>query len=393
VGDFSTHKQALVFGINLGFTGAWERVYTKMKQQTIFLIFILIALGACQTIPTTTPAPSLTPTSTPARTPSLTPTPSFELVERYNMSPEAQVYLATALDFMQELSINRDQVDWESVRAGTYQRAHGAQTTPDTYAAIRFAFTHLDQHSFFTTPQMADQSRELREVQPLTDIEGHLIDGRIAYIQVPSTYYYEPQVYANAMQDRIREIDGSQVCGWVVDLRGNAGGSIDPMLAGIGPVLGDGPAFGFQTSDGDERWHYQDGQIGIEFQGEVTFDPRLTSPSEGYVLERPDPPVAVLTDFITASAGEAVAIAFQGRPDTRSFGQPTAGVPTGNLSIRLNDGAVLNITTSYMVDRNGVVYHTIIRPDEMVWDLGLGGDEDPVVQAGVDWLLELEECK
>jgi carboxyl-terminal processing protease len=315
-------------------------------------------------------------------------------MERYGMSPEAQVYLAAALDLMQEYSINRDQVDWEGLRASAYQRAHGAQTTADTYAVIRWAvITHLDQHSSFQTPHVRSEIGDLQETQALVDIDGLVLEDRIGYIQVPSTFYYDMAVYSNAMQEKIREIDHSSICAWVVDLRGNIGGSFDPMLVGIGPILGEGIVFGSTYMDGGISWvHYREGKIAVEYEGHpelFVISDVLEKPA--YELSRPDPYVAVLTDFYTASAAEAVTIALKPRPKTRSFGQPTAGVPTGNLGFRLSDGAVLNITAAYFMDRDGLVYDTIIRPDEMVWDLGLGGD--PVLQAGVDWLLEQEGCK
>ncbi|MGV9658891.1 S41 family peptidase [Streptomyces koyangensis] len=58
------------------------------------------------------------------------------------------------------------------------------------------------------------------------------------------------------------------------------------------------------------------------------------------------PPVAVLTGPRTASAGEAVAIAFRERPDTRTFGDPTSGVPTANAPYPLSDGALVVLTTA-----------------------------------------------
>jgi len=48
--------------------------------------------------------------------------------------------------------------------------------------------------------------------------------------------------------------------------------------------------------------------------------------------------VAVLTSGRTASAGEAVAIAFQGQPGVRLIGAPTAGFTTGNRTHIMRDG-------------------------------------------------------
>src|SRR5437899_12878929 len=68
-------------------------------------------------------------------------------------------------------------------------------------------------------------------------------------------------------------------------------------------------------------------------------EPRLHAPTNPHRQVRARVYRAVLTDESTASVGEAVAVAFIGRSNTRSFGQPTAGVPTGNVVYHLADGA------------------------------------------------------
>ena len=44
------------------------------------------------------------------------------------------------------------------------------------------------------------------------------------------------------IQDQIKIMDHPYNIGWIVDLRGNGGGNMWPMLAGIGPILGEGIA-------------------------------------------------------------------------------------------------------------------------------------------------------
>lgn len=70
------------------------------------------------------------------------------------------------------------------------------------------------------------------------------------------------------------------------------------------------------------------------------------------------PRVAVLT----AISGEAVAIAFRGRADTRSFGTPTCGLSTSNHTDRLSDGGNLYLTASVMADRSFPMRSSMILP-------------------------------
>jgi carboxyl-terminal processing protease len=105
-------------------------------------------------------------------------------------------------------------------------------------------------------------------------------------------------------------------------------------------------------------------------------------------LRRPQPPVAVLTSRLTGSSGEGVVMAFRGRPDSRSFGEPTAGVPTGNAAYPLSDRAELHLTEGIGVDRTGATYQAPIQPDRPVatdWTR-YGTPADPVVQAATRWL-------
>ena len=82
-------------------------------------------------------------------------------------------------------------------------------------------------------------------------------------------------------------------------------------------------------------------------------------------LHRSRPPVAVLTSRLTGSSGEGVVMAFRGRPDSRSFGEPTAGVPTGNAPYPLSDRAELHLTEGIGVDRTGATYQARIQPDRV----------------------------
>ena len=61
-------------------------------------------------------------------------------------------------------------------------------------------------------------------------------------------------------------------------------------------------------------------------------------------------------------------MALRGRPDVRSFGQPTAGVPTGNAGVELSDGSVIVLTVAIGVDFAGEVHETAIEPDVPVSD-------------------------
>jgi C-terminal processing protease CtpA/Prc len=155
-----------------------------------------------------------------------------------------------------------------------------------------------------------------------------------------------------------------------------------PMLAGLGPLIGEGKAGAFV--DGDRtfsEWYYRDGSA---LNG-VTALARVTQSAHRLADQ---PPVAVLTSRVTASSGEAIVIAFQGRPNTRTFGEPTRGLSTSNQVFWLRDKAFLNLTTAYFADRTGKTYTKGITPDVIVEN-----DVDEVPQPAREWLLSQPECE
>jgi C-terminal processing protease CtpA/Prc len=97
--------------------------------------------------------------------------------------------------------------------------------------------------------------------------------------------------------------------------------------------------------------------------------------------------VAVLTSGQTASAGEAAAVAFRGRPDARSFGRPTYGVSTSNSTIELSDSSMLVLTSSRYGDRLGRLYGSKLQPDTPVnADRNDDPAQDATVVSAMRWL-------
>ena len=159
-----------------------------------------------------------------------------------------------------------------------------------------------------------------------------------------------------------------------------------PMLTGIGPILGDGAVGSFVAPDGNITWFYQDGKTGTrDPAGLETVSLTLDDKS---VPTTASGPVAVLVDNSTASSAEAITIAFHGRPNTRFFGDHTAGKSTAVQPFKLDDGAELYLTTAVDADRSGKPYPDGFTPDQMFPSTTVLPLEssDPVVHAAENWL-------
>ncbi|MFE7358349.1 S41 family peptidase [Streptomyces sp. NPDC057543] len=289
---------------------------------------------------------------------------------------------------MEENALRRDNVDWAAVRRAAFTRAGSAQRPVDTYPAIETAVGALgDGHSRFFDPKDVNELEGGAAVR--RPVEGRALPGRVGYLSLPrvqgSGEVY--QQYVRESRAAVAKANRPTACGWVIDLRRNGGGNMWPMLAVAGPVLGDGNVGGFVDAKGKKSvWSIEKGS------------PRLDGESKGWGASAPvgagSAPVAVLTSRSTASSGEAVAVAFRGRPDTRSFGQDTTGVPTGNQAHRLSDGALLNLTEVKDTDRTGRAYDAPIPPDEVVADNldREGSYQDPVLEAATEWLSKQPAC-
>lgn len=217
-----------------------------------------------------------------------------------------------------------------------------------------------------------------------------VIPPELGYLDVPGIVgdAAAQRSFATQVQTIVRELDTGSRCGWIVDLRRNRGGYIYALLAGLGPLLGEGLVGGSRDSRGEvTTWTYRAGAL---YAGsEPTVSVELP-----YVLRRPGAPVAVLTSGLTASAGEASVISFRTLPNARSFGEPTIGLTTFNVRKTLTDGAFLDITAAVDVDRAGTPYEGPIAPDEPVvidW-AAINNGNDAVVQAASSWLRRQPAC-
>ncbi|GAA0955823.1 S41 family peptidase [Actinocorallia libanotica] len=266
-------------------------------------------------------------------------------------------YLAEVLQILEQRALDRAQVDWARFRQVP------VASLDDAHTVITRAVEALgNKHTFFLTPQAAEERRTRGSAQENPLPSGRMLEERFAYLDLPSVAG-SPEFnrhYTAAGAALIRGLDVHDPDGWIIDLRGNGGGNMYPMLTVVAPLLDDGHLGSFLDADGSEtsRWELHDGEI---LHQESSRSP-VPNP---YTLRRPRPRTALLTGPSTASAAEATLISFLGLPDVRTFGEPTGGYATSNECIDLPDGARLVLTCSREADRLGRVYDNIpIPPDE-----------------------------
>jgi carboxyl-terminal processing protease len=286
---------------------------------------------------------------------------SAGLTARADDGPDAKAELNAAVDLLKAKHMNSSKMDWPAVQAKALALLGAATRPEEAYPAIRYVIAQLGERH--TSLMSADAFKAMATGAQVGRIrppdwqppEGHLLEGGIGLVELKD-YLGSPATnltYASAARNALRTFADHHVCLYIVDLRGNVGGNMYPMINGVEALLGK-PPYGFwQPADGtpDAPWILKAGV----FQNEDV--PVETAQSRAAV--------AVLIDRRTGSSGEDTAIAFEGRPNTRVFGENSAGLLTTNTEHALPDGALLVISGGRAADRLHRSYRDVIAPDEI----------------------------
>ena len=180
-----------------------------------------------------------------------------------------------------------------------------------------------------------ESEKEIEKTAPVVNYD----DG-VLRATVPSIGRHDDgQAYADTLATGLTA--HPEACAAVVDLRGNDGGDMGPMYAGLSPLLPDGTALSFVS---------RMGTTDVVIDGNSVTGGGTPTTTSGGKLEVP---VAVLTDGITASSAEATLLAFRGLDNVRTFGEPTAGYASANVVLDYPDGRSLMLTTAKDKARTG----------------------------------------
>jgi len=289
-------------------------------------------------------------------------------IQKVGSSPpvgEAKSYINKVYKLIKHHSIFSDQIQWDSLDADLDHISRDAVSFSDADPISNYMLSKLqaagDHHSFFMSSKRSEQfdHGNLDERKPSVK----LLSDHIGYVYVPGMLSLNKKAlnkFADSFQRLIQSLDSGQaINSWVVDLRENTGGNMYPMIAGLGPLLGNGTAGYFIKGNKKSRWYYKNGKCGENKSAIVKV-------KNYYCLKNPSPRIAILIGGQTSSSGEMTAISFIGKPNTRFFGQTTGGYTTGNSMFKLPNHARLFLASSYSADRNRKKYTGKIVPDEIV---------------------------
>ena len=229
--------------------------------------------------------------------------------------------------------------DWIIERQSYLAEAKTIDSFEDAHRIVRDALAFAGgKHSALLEPVTDTTSYE--ELAS----EAYMLDGGIAYAKLPahSGVKVSDAAYIHTVLDFLQEhLDAAGV---VLDLRDNRGGNMYPMISAVSPLLPDGTLLSFKTR---------------KQTSPIPLDYVLTSSGLDPAGIRKFPeetPVAILINEWTGSSGEATLLCFRGLEKARTFGAPTAGYASANMTFPMADGYTLLITFGYDVARTGEVF-------------------------------------
>ena len=284
----------------------------------------------------------------------------------YLVPPSAEIYGKNALSTIDKNGIFAGNDEWKNTYNECLKMIENAKNYDDTYDAIRKALSvGGGKHSMLMTKsESQDTTESYDEVLPTVSL-----DGDIAIIKLPDFLGTAEagQKYAKVAEDFIHE-NRDKIKGVVLDLRGNTGGDMGPMATAVSSLLPDGELV---------YYHYRSYDVPVTLKNGVVSNAG-TGGKSLYPEEKLNVPVAILTDDMTASSGEALTLCFRGLENTRTFGTPTAGYTSVNMLYNMYDGAQMYLTVAFDKARTGEIFkETPIEPDVAT---------DSPLEAALEWL-------
>ena len=249
-----------------------------------------------------------------------------------------ETYVRNTIQQMDRKGLYAEGEEWEAMKKEALSQE--PETLEEAQEIINKAAKVAGGKHSYLLPADKAQAREKRsneEVSPTVTIRE---DG-ICIIHLPAFAGDDENClrYARTVLDSISDT----VKGVCIDLRGNHGGNMYPMIAAVHRFLPDDIFLKFKMRR--------------RFRSVMPINKEFVTKIVGIDIEpRINCPVAILTDEETASSGEAVLLCFRGLDNVRSFGSPTAGYASANESIILDNGSILALTVSCDIARTGEIF-------------------------------------
>ncbi len=331
-----------------------------------------------------------------------------KILSNISFSISAKDFYLNLLQIGNTFSPFTQQINWQEIKhKGLTDIGNNKEICRGLYAAGQYylpKLNELDNHSFITLNGLGteecpkptiplDKGMQKWQAVP-TETRKRLINytqnfhgktyGKITYIYIPAIEAYSQEKIDEAVKKGREELNKANIknsSGIIVDLRLNTGGDVKSMLLTLGGILPEGKVFGLDPktfvvlSEKGNRL-----SIGNETYGNYS--------GEKPTLAR-NKPVAILTNWITASSAEITALSLRrNTKQSKIFGSDTSGSLSTNQTFFLWDNNTLNLMFERIYDSHGNTAPLNLPVDnKMPDDLDHSfTDDDQTINAAISWI-------
>ena len=299
-----------------------------------------------------------------------------------------------------ETSLYADRVNWKEVNSEFTELIKGKENTEDLKEGLQYLINSLgDKHgqvrsakdnSLIVSYNGKIEGTDIRDSEftntVINDISSKfsykLLEDGIGYLKIVGIGPGDVKEQADFIRQGLINLKSNGVVKWIVDLRFNGGGNMEPMISGLAPLIGQGFIAGSVNKQNEIR------EYTIE-NGQFSNYGRLVCEMNNLPKVASNEKVAVLLSRYTISSGELVAVALKGRENTIFIGEETAGYTTGNGYDKINDEIVLVISQDVFIDRNKNRYDGKVGVDKKIeFQHNARFENDNQINRAKDWLNE-----
>ncbi len=301
-----------------------------------------------------------------------------------------------------ETSLYTDRIDWETVNTKFNELSHEKNTAEELQEALQYLINSLgDKHAqirfgedyaLLVTYTGKIEARE-REFDSefhstvINDISAQfsyaLLDNNVGYLKVVAIGQGIVKEQADQIRNGLKQLKAQGAERWIVDLRYNGGGNMEPMISGLAPLIGEGHIGGAVNNNSEISRTYKIENSQFDNYG------RIACEMDSLPSIAPEEKVAVLLSQYTVSSGEMLAVCFKGRANTIFIGEETGGYTTGNGFDAIGEGIYLIISQDVFMDRNGNGYYNSVGVDfQSEFKESCSMDDDEQIDLALEWLLK-----
>lgn len=266
----------------------------------------------------------------------------------YLIKPTPQRFTKDALYIMNKYGVFSDENNSDSKEQEYLSRVQDAQSYDETLyvlnEAIKLAGGKHSRMIIIEKNQSTENINKDLAVYPRSILKNNILT---IYLPSAKNFANNQEEISKYIHTSLIDISNSKnLQGVIIDLRGNSGGDMRPMLGAISPFLHNGKIVSFVSKKQETPVFLKNDKLIMNKKIIQTFN----------AIDKKMIPIAVLTDNLTASAAEVTLIALKGNDNVKVFGQPTMGFATGVSQMHIYDKYYLALASAKIKDLNDNLY-------------------------------------